>query len=284
MSISLTQTSMSRVQREIGNLRDQDAHEAKKASDAQTKLSRIAAEMGRASPSRINSLNRDAERQNKVIADASSQRAKIADRLAQKHRELSRYEQQLRTEQDREGRKAADRAKKQSAGQEKRIKDLEKRLAVRQSTSISGALDTLSNSSEILEHDVFISHASEDKNDLVRALAAGLEKAGLKVWYDEFSLKVGDSLRREIDKGLSTSRFGLVVLSPSFFAKQWSQHELDGLVQLELAGRSRILPVWHNVSVDEVRRHSPTLADKVSLKTSLMSVDEIVAELVKVIR
>jgi hypothetical protein len=66
------------------------------------------------------------------------------------------------------------------------------------------------------EHDVFISHASEDKNDLVRPLADALQNKGLSVWYDEFTLRIGDSLRQKIDQGLSRSRVGLVVLSPSF--------------------------------------------------------------------
>ena len=59
-------------------------------------------------------------------------------------------------------------------------------------------------------YDVFISHASEDKEEVVRPLANALRKAGLKVWYDEFELHIGDSLRRKIDQGLAKSRFGIV--------------------------------------------------------------------------
>jgi len=74
-----------------------------------------------------------------------------------------------------------------------------------------------------MEWDVFICHASEDKDSFVRPLAMGLQEAQLKVWYDEFTLNAGDSLRRSIDKGLAGSRWGLVVLSPYFFAKEWPQ-------------------------------------------------------------
>ena len=45
-------------------------------------------------------------------------------------------------------------------------------------------------------HDVFISHASEDKDAIVRPLANALISCGLKVWYDEFTLRIGDSLRQ----------------------------------------------------------------------------------------
>lgn len=70
------------------------------------------------------------------------------------------------------------------------------------------------------EYDVFISHASEEKEDVVRPLANALKEKGMSVWYDEFELKIGDSLRRKIDQGLSKSRFGIVVISKSFIQKR----------------------------------------------------------------
>jgi hypothetical protein len=70
-------------------------------------------------------------------------------------------------------------------------------------------------------YDVFISHASEDKDSVVRDLADALTAQGLRVWYDEFTLRIGDSLRQKIDRGLAASRVGLVVLSPSFISKGW---------------------------------------------------------------
>ncbi len=101
--------------------------------------------------------------------------------------------------------------------------------------------------------------------------------------YDEFELRIGDSLRRKIDAGLARSRFGLVVVSHAFFAKNWSQYELDGLVSLEMAGRQGILPVWHEITKDEVVGYSPTLADKVALSTSLYTVEEIAEEIANVV-
>src|SRR5262249_47063162 len=76
--------------------------------------------------------------------------------------------------------------------------------------------------------DVFISHASEDKDEFVRPLAKALEQSGLEVWFDETTLKVGDRLRESIDYGLSRSRFGVVVLSKHFFSKNWPKEELEG--------------------------------------------------------
>jgi hypothetical protein len=71
--------------------------------------------------------------------------------------------------------------------------------------------------------DLFICHASEDKKSFVRPLAKALREQNVEVWFDEFSLKIGDSIRRSLDRGLSQSRFGVVVLSKAFFAKQWPQ-------------------------------------------------------------
>ena len=131
----------------------------------------------------------------------------------------------------------------------------------------------------LAEIDFFISHASEDKESFVRSLAQELRSLGAKVFYDEFTLKVGDSLRRSIDRGLGASKFGVVVLSDSFFKKEWPARELDGLVAREAAGRTRILPIWHKVSKDDVLAYSPTLADKVALNTSTKSVKEIASDL-----
>ena len=115
--------------------------------------------------------------------------------------------------------------------------------------------------------DVFISHASEDKDEIARALAKALTEKGLSVWYDEFSLKVGDSLRQSIDQGLSHSKFGVVILSPHFFEKHWPQQELNGLATREVGGKKVILPVWHKVGFDEVRQFSPMLADRLAVST-----------------
>src|SRR4051812_39226225 len=96
--------------------------------------------------------------------------------------------------------------------------------------------------------DVFISHASEDKDSFVRELAAELSRLGLSVWYDEWTLKVGDSLRRTIDEGLAGCNFGVVVLSPYFLRKNWPRAELDGLFAREMHGSKVILPVYHQIT------------------------------------
>jgi len=131
--------------------------------------------------------------------------------------------------------------------------------------------------------DLFISHASEDKDEVARPLADLFIKEGLKVWYDDYTLLVGDSLRRSIDRGLAGSRFGLVILSPNFFDKEWPQKELVGLVAREDGSEKRILPVWHKVKRSDVVAFSPPLADKLGVSTA-KGLDHVVREIMRVFR
>ena len=134
-----------------------------------------------------------------------------------------------------------------------------------------------------MQWDLFISHASEDKDEFVRPLADALKKIGFSVWYDEFTLTIGDNLRRSINKGLAQSRYGLVVLSPDFFKKEWPKRELDGLTTRELRGEKVILPVWHNVDREYVAKFSPTLANKFAVSTE-KGIDKVVEEILKAVK
>lgn len=116
---------------------------------------------------------------------------------------------------------------------------------------------------------IFISHASEDKEAVARPLARALAALGWDVWLDEHELQIGDSLNRKLNEGLAAARFGVVVLSPAFFVKEWTKRELDGLVAMETtSGDQMLLPVWHNVSHNDVAKWNPTLADRLAGSTA----------------
>jgi hypothetical protein len=133
-------------------------------------------------------------------------------------------------------------------------------------------------------HDVFISHASEDKETFVRPLAVALGALGVTVWYDEFSLRPGDSLSRSIDKGIAGSRHGLVIISRAFLQKPWPEYELRGLVTREIAGAGRIVPIWHGVNKDDVSSFSPSLADKVAIRTDDATAEDIAIQILAEVR
>jgi hypothetical protein len=137
--------------------------------------------------------------------------------------------------------------------------------------------------SDAMQWDVFVSHASEDKDDFARPLAQRLQASGLRVWFDAFTLTVGDSLRQSIDRGLARSRYGVVVISPDFLKKQWPQIELDGMIAREVAGVKVILPVWHKLGIDEVRASSPILAGRLAV-SSETGIEHVAQELLRAIR
>lgn len=134
------------------------------------------------------------------------------------------------------------------------------------------------------EYDVFISHASEDKDAVARPLAEALRNNGLSIWYDEFELRIGDSLRRKIDKGIANSNFGVIVISRDFISKGWTNYELDGLITRAVNGEQTMLPVWHNITKREVINYSPSLADKLARSTTDFTVEEIADEIADLIR
>jgi hypothetical protein len=133
--------------------------------------------------------------------------------------------------------------------------------------------------------DIFLPHASEDKDEIARPLRDALEALDVSVWFDEMQIKVGQSIRQEIERGIASSQFGVAVISPHFFQKPWTNAELDALFSRKMdLGLPRVLPIWHRVSKDEVLQHSPLLAGILALNTSTMSVEEIAAALAEAVK
>jgi hypothetical protein len=131
--------------------------------------------------------------------------------------------------------------------------------------------------------DVFISHASEDMDIVARPLRDALRKLGVTVWLDEAEMRIGHSLRRKIDDGIRSSRFGVVILSDSFLTKGWTNHELDGLVTRTVAGQQSLLPIWHGLTADKVMNYSPSIADKIAMNTDDYSIEEIAEQIAAVV-
>lgn len=135
------------------------------------------------------------------------------------------------------------------------------------------------------EYDVIVSFAAEDKesfsDEFVRILQ---EECKLKVWYDAVTIKWGDSIRTEIDKGLKKSKFGVVILSHSYVSKYWTNYELKGLIHRESNGGKLILPIWHIITKQEVQQFSPSLAGKMAMNTTFITPNEIAEKLSELLR
>lgn len=135
------------------------------------------------------------------------------------------------------------------------------------------------------EYDVFISHATDDKSEYVDKLVEALKIADIKVWYDSESIGWGKSVRQEIDKGLAHSKYGIVIISPSFLKKHWTNYELDGILSKEgNTGSHVLLPIWHNITADEVNKYSSSLANRNAMNTSINTIDEIVEHVKRLVK
>jgi hypothetical protein len=127
------------------------------------------------------------------------------------------------------------------------------------------------------KRDVFISHASEDKAAVAKELADCLIAEGISVWYDEYAIRLGDDILLKIDEGLANSQFGVIILSPNFFSakKTWTNREYSALVAGEDVDKGkRIIPVWHEITKEELYKKSPTIVNRLALRTVDLSVPE----------
>jgi len=132
-------------------------------------------------------------------------------------------------------------------------------------------------------HDVFLSHASEDKVQVARPLALMLQERGLRVWYDEFELRIGDNLIAKLNAGMNSSRFGILVLSNDFFGKNWTEYELNTLEYMAVTQEFILFPVLHNISVEELRAYRASLANIVARSTATHTIEEIAIEIHEII-
>ena len=137
----------------------------------------------------------------------------------------------------------------------------------------------LSRPSGTNQPDTFICHATEDKEFMARPLHEALSEAGVYAWLDESEIRLGQSIRKNIDAGLATCRSATVILSRPFFAKSWTQYELDGIVTRHMQGEILLFPIQHGITIDEIRGHSPSLAGLSLWNSADYSPEQIAAEI-----
>lgn len=248
-----------RLRGDISRYSSTVATKRKKAADAQASASRSN------SSSTIRSRLREAETATKEANSAESKRADAEKKVAAAEKKIAELQTKYEKEQRVQTERSLAAIRKASAASKAQFEGVPRvRPASPAQTSAAA------------QSDIFLSHASEDKDEIARPLREALEARGLVVWFDEVKIKVGQSIRQEIEKGISGAKFGVVILSPSFFAKQWTQAELDALFTKKVdTGRSVILPIWHRVTKDEVAAHSPLLAGLLALNSATMTLAEI---------
>lgn len=272
MSISNIANQIASVDREITSLERSiqtiDGNLSRKQKEANNILSKISREKDL---KRIISYQKDLNRKNDEINRLEKDKSNKSKLLADKNKKKLNLQVSLNKEEKKERDKVKKEQKDILTLQQQITREMEK-----QKINSLHSIDFLRPKQyEQKKYDVFISHASEDKEDFVRPFVNCLKKNGINVWYDEFELEIGDSLRRAIDNGLKNSRYGIVILSEAFFIKEWPQKELDGLFAREVNGEKVILPIWHKISKNEVLKYSPIIADMLALNTSNFTIEEI---------
>ena len=284
MNSSYFLNQVNKLEKDIADLQKKIADENKKEIDKSRQIESVKRSINKnTSISILNSKQRQMDNYQKDILNYRAKLVGYQKNLVAKSVELGKKKQELLKAQQNEQKKLRD---EQLRIQKKLQKDIElqkaqlETLITQNYSAQNSALIAENNFIELdKKYDFFISHASEDKDDIVRELAEALRNNGFKVWYDEFELKIGDSLRKKIDYGLSNANYGIVIVSPSFVKKNWTEYELNGMVAREMNGHKVILPIWHKITKDEVLKFSPSLADKLALNTSLHTIDDIVENL-----
>jgi hypothetical protein len=284
MSISSRNQEVNRCQKDLADLEKKLAEESKKEAQKYKEQSQIERSITKSTS--LSTLHSKQDQINRIMTDIASiqvKKAELRKKIAEQTDKLGRAGEQLNREEESERRRIVDIEKRRETEQLNHQRAITNELRSRYTIQNQIANTTI-NDDRDLEYDAFVSHASEDKASFVKPLVSALISSGYSIWYDEFELKVGDSLRRSIDNGLKKSRYGIVVLSASFFEKNWPQYELDGLVNKEMNGHKVILPIWHLVSKNQVQSYSPSLADKVAINSSISTIDEIVVQLSEVLK
>ena len=278
MSVSSIQSDMERVTREISDREKKLSSSYSKEATCTTRINDAQRSITKnTSASMVSSKLRQIESWNKDIATEKNEQAKLMKEIADRRLKLSTYQQQLFKAQSEEQkalfRKQEDQMRLQTAAIQ--------RLRTHTTTAVPVQATALPDK----EYDFFISYAHEDQDAIASPLCKALTAKGANVWFDETMLSIGDSLRKSIDHGLAHSRFGIVVLSKPYMTKFWTGQELNGLFQKWSGGDEKvILPIWHNISKDEVVGFSPTLADIVALKSADFTVEELAENLMQIVR
>ncbi|WP_062052319.1 toll/interleukin-1 receptor domain-containing protein [Bacillus sp. JCM 19034] len=278
MSISFLETKLKRLHRELNTLESQRASAMKDEANALKKVNNANSSISKTkNSSTINSKLREIDRENKKIQKAKEKQSDLLNKINKKNTEINNTSLELSKNRQKEQEKAFEL-------QEMRIREYENQ----QQTLLSNATvqnELLPEQEESKEYDVFISHSADDKDDFVEELANLLNESGIKTWYDSNDIPWGGSIRQEIDKGLSSSRYGIVVISPSFIKKYWTNYELDGILSKQSStGEQMILPIWHNVTADIVKEYSPSISNINALNSAFITKSEIVENLKKLLK
>ncbi len=130
-------------------------------------------------------------------------------------------------------------------------------------------------------YDAFISYATEDE-EYANELAGALRYRGFSVWFAPLSLEVGDRLLDSINAGMNSSMCGVLLLSPAYVSKKWTDYEMDVLHRQHIEIDKKLLPLWHGITKEEIDKWNPGLSGIIALN-SIAEISDIAKKITKVI-
>lgn len=277
MSISSIQSTIQRTRKEINDLLTKIADKRKRLSEAQIKANKAMSDARKTkSSSTYRSKISESERYTKEATHYQKEIADLEKKRADKDKFLLAEEKKLSKEQEAEDKKRQKTQQKVADANERKMKSLTQIVkSVQIEQSKMKQIYPLLNVSSEEAYDVFISHASEDKEPFVDSLVEALLKRDVKVWYDRKVLTWGKSIRQNIDLGLRQSKFAIIVLSEFYIQKYWTQKEFNALFSLGSQLGEFILPIWHNITPERAKEFSPMFSDAIALMSSNYTVEEI---------
>lgn len=277
MSVESIFSIIKRLNNEISSLRIKLVSKRKDEAASREKAMKA---LSTAQSTRTESTRRskfsEYERETKKSISLAKEIVDLEKRLSEKENTLFKEQEKLHKEQE------------QIAA--KRLKEDEKRMKQTslQLQSLSSSVRNVQSEQEKINkafplltvrldeaYDVFISHASEDKEAFVDSLVDALISKGIKVWYDKNQISWGNSIRQSIDDGLKRSKFAIIVLSEHYMRKYWTNREFNAIFAKESIYGQTILPIWHNITKDQVIGYSPMLLDINALNSAVLTVYEI---------
>lgn len=277
MSISTIQTTIARYKREMADLSIKIADKRKRIFDNESKANKAYSDAQKSkNSSTINSKLREYERYQKDASRYSKELADLEKKRASKEKQLHLEETKLVQAQKLEDRKREREQQRMAEVNELRFDEIMKTVQEVQleHSKLKELYPLLTVSSEEA-YDVFISHASEDKESFVNLLVEELQKRGVKVWFDRKDITWGRSIRQSIDEGLKKSKFAIVVLSEFYIKKYWTNKEFNALFSLGSTLGEFILPIWYNITPEKAQEFSPMLSDTMALKSSEYTIENI---------
>ena len=279
MSVEQAQRTVNQLHKDIADLEKKMAGLVKKEADKTKRIGVVQKSITKnTSVSMLKNKDRQIQGYQRDLARLISDKASINNKMAEKRAKLAQTTVKLQKEESSRAKNIERQQNSIYETYEKQIAELSEQVKLQEKFAISDK--NVFDSSTEEEYDVFVSHATEDKDSFCDEFVNILKNEHhLNVWYDSLNLKWGDNIRTEIDKGLIKSKFGVVILSKSYIKKYWTNYELEGIIQQKNNIGKQIPPIRHDITKQEIQNFSPSLAGKMSMNTAIMTPSEIAEKL-----